>query len=79
LASRQELGLWPLWTRGNNLGRSVDFASDGQNLTRFLDPYYERSFDIAERNFKMLRGVLLWLIGLPLPIILILWLMGYLS
>jgi len=26
----------------------------------------------------MLRGALLWLIGLPLPIILILWLLGYL-
>ena len=24
------------------------------------------------------RGILLWLIGIPLPIILILWLMGYL-
>jgi len=27
----------------------------------------------------MFRGALLWLIGIPLPIILILWLMGYLS
>ena len=27
----------------------------------------------------MLRGGLLWLIGIPLPIILVLWLMGYLS
>jgi len=26
----------------------------------------------------MLRGGLLWLIGIPLPIILILWLLGYL-
>ncbi|TIQ43572.1 MAG: hypothetical protein E5X49_10925 [Mesorhizobium sp.] len=26
----------------------------------------------------MLRGALLWLIGIPLPIILILWLLGYL-
>jgi len=26
----------------------------------------------------MLRGELLWLIGIPLPVILILWLLGYL-
>jgi len=26
----------------------------------------------------MLRGALLWIIGIPLPIILILWLLGYL-
>jgi hypothetical protein len=28
---------------------------------------------------KMFKGGLLWLIGIPLPIVLILWLMGYLS
>jgi len=27
----------------------------------------------------MLKGGLLWLIGIPLPIILILWFLGYLS
>lgn len=27
----------------------------------------------------MLKGGLLWLIGIPLPIIIILWLLGYLS
>jgi len=27
----------------------------------------------------MLKGGLLWLIGIPLPIIIVLWLMGYLS
>jgi len=27
----------------------------------------------------MLKGGLLWLIGIPLPIILVLWLLGYLS
>jgi hypothetical protein len=27
----------------------------------------------------MFRGALLWLIGIPLPIIVILWLLGYLS
>jgi hypothetical protein len=27
----------------------------------------------------MLRGGLLWLIGIPLPIIIILWFLGYLS
>jgi len=26
----------------------------------------------------MLRGALLWIIGIPLPVILILWLLGYL-
>ena len=28
---------------------------------------------------KVLKGGLLWLVGIPLPIILVLWLMGYLS
>jgi len=28
---------------------------------------------------KMFKGGLLWLVGIPLPIVLILWLMGYLS
>jgi len=32
----------------------------------------------ATQEIVMLRGALLWLIGLPLPIILILWLLGYL-
>lgn len=27
----------------------------------------------------MLKGGLLWLIGIPIPIIIILWLLGYLS
>jgi hypothetical protein len=27
----------------------------------------------------MMKGGLLWLIGIPLPIILVLWLMGFLS
>jgi hypothetical protein len=27
---------------------------------------------------RMLKGGLLWMIGIPLPIIIILWLMGYL-
>ncbi|BBE72486.1 hypothetical protein OHA_1_02081 [Pleomorphomonas sp. SM30] len=31
------------------------------------------------RTNPMFRGALLWLVGIPLPIILILWLMGYLS
>jgi hypothetical protein len=30
-------------------------------------------------DFDMLRGGLLWLIGIPLPIILILFFLGYLS
>jgi hypothetical protein len=37
------------------------------------------SGSIGKEFSKMMRGVLLWLIGLPLPIILILWLLGYLS
>lgn len=32
-----------------------------------------------DRRLAMLRGVLLWLIGIPLPIILILYFLGYLS
>jgi hypothetical protein len=31
------------------------------------------------RRFEMLKGGLLWLIGIPLPIILILFFLGYLS
>jgi len=27
----------------------------------------------------MMRGALLWIIGIPLPIIIVLWLLGYLS
>jgi hypothetical protein len=32
-----------------------------------------------KRRFLMGRGLLLWLIGIPLPIILLLWLFGFLS
>ncbi|MBB4015917.1 MULTISPECIES: hypothetical protein [Chelatococcus] len=32
-----------------------------------------------ETESPMLRGALLWIIGIPLPIIIILWLLGYLS
>lgn len=32
-----------------------------------------------QRNGAMLKGGLLWLIGIPLPIIIVLYLMGYLS
>jgi hypothetical protein len=32
-----------------------------------------------KRRFAMGRGILLWLIGIPLPIILLLWLFGFLS
>jgi hypothetical protein len=31
-----------------------------------------------EEDGSMTRGCLLWLIGIPLPIIILLWLMGYL-
>jgi hypothetical protein len=31
------------------------------------------------REISMLRGGLLWLIGIPIPIIIILWLFGFLS
>lgn len=34
---------------------------------------------ITRRETIMLKGGLLWLIGIPLPIILILWFLGYLS
>ena len=46
LAPRQELGLRSLRTRRNSFDRSVDFASDGQNLTLL-----ERSSDAAEKEF----------------------------
>lgn len=32
-----------------------------------------------QRNGSMLRGGLLWLIGIPLPVIIVLYFMGYLS
>jgi len=39
-------------------------------------------FGVASHNnileIVMLRGGLLWLIGIPLPVIIILWLLGYL-
>lgn len=34
--------------------------------------------NITRENF-MLRGGLLWLIGIPIPVIIILWILGYLS
>ena len=37
------------------------------------------SYRRAETEATMLKGGLLWLIGIPLPIIIILWLLGYLS
>jgi hypothetical protein len=30
-------------------------------------------------RIPMMRGALLWIIGIPLPIIIVLWLLGYLS
>jgi hypothetical protein len=33
---------------------------------------------VREGNFAMMKGGLLWLIGIPLPIILVLYFMGYL-
>ena len=33
----------------------------------------------GEQENDMLKGGLLWLIGIPLPIILILWFLGFLS
>lgn len=32
-----------------------------------------------KREANMFKGGLLWLVGIPLPIILILWFLGYLS
>ena len=41
---------------------------------------YARSCSVErERETTMLKGGLLWLVGIPLPIILVLWLLGYLS
>jgi hypothetical protein len=31
------------------------------------------------RRRSMMRGALLWLVGIPVPIILVLWLIGFLS
>ncbi|MDR6951588.1 hypothetical protein J2X65_000937 [Ancylobacter sp. 3268] len=35
-------------------------------------------FDTFTTEAFMLKGGLLWLLGIPLPIILVLWLLGYL-
>jgi hypothetical protein len=35
--------------------------------------------DYTERRSTMLKGGLLWLLGIPIPIILVLWLTGVLS
>jgi len=40
-------------------------------VARFLQP--------NESDAAMFRGLLLWLIGLPIPIIILLWLFGFLS
>jgi len=42
-------------------------------------PGYLRELDANRKGTQMGRGLLLWLIGIPLPIILIIWLFGGLS
>jgi hypothetical protein len=53
------------------------------NFNRF--PHRNQATALALRQTRqqsleivMLRGGLLWLIGIPLPVILVLWLLGYL-
>jgi hypothetical protein len=53
--------------------RSADDSSEHRNLGR------RTPFPEPKRRFVMGRGLLLWLIGIPLPIILLLWLFGFLS
>jgi hypothetical protein len=38
-----------------------------------------QSINSTEKDNAMMRGALLWLVGIPLPIILLLWLFGFLS
>ena len=45
----------------------------------FLQGVQELPFLSREMEVLMLKGGLLWLIGIPLPIILLLWLFGFLS
>jgi hypothetical protein len=49
---------------------------------QILAPEPSPHVSVASQNkileIVMLRGGLLWLIGIPLPVILILWLLGYL-
>ncbi len=40
---------------------------------------YPREVQCKPKGIEMGRGLLLWLIGIPLPIILIIWLFGGLS
>jgi len=44
---------------------------------RGTKPVGARSLLQAKEDI-MLRGALLWLIGIPIPVIIILWLLGYL-
>ncbi len=37
------------------------------------------SLEQPQQEAAMLKGGLLWLIGIPIPIIIILWLLGFLS
>lgn len=49
------------------------------NGARFRNLRSAPPFLSRKRRFTMGRGILLWLIGIPLPIILLLWLFGFLS
>jgi hypothetical protein len=54
---------------------------DAAPLPLALEPYYRMSVSLTsqKQEIKMGRGLLLWLIGIPIPIILLIWLFGGLS
>jgi hypothetical protein len=79
LAACQKLGLRSFWSARRRTGGLSDTAADGSYLTSVSTNPTTFGIDVKKEFSKMMRGVLLWLIGLPLPIILILWLLGYLS
>jgi hypothetical protein len=66
---------------GQTRTSSIDHRDSARslNLPNGAERKLCRCGSLATEKNHMMKGGLLWLIGIPLPIILILWLLGYLS
>ena len=53
------------------------YTSNGRNL--FAVPPFACRHDVQRWRIEMGKGLLLWLIGIPIPIILVIWLFGGLN
>jgi hypothetical protein len=74
-ARRSKLGHTPQpCSRSASVGSSAAWG-DGTEHPRQTEAH--TSF-IDRRSAQMGKGILLWLIGIPIPIILLLWIFGYL-